>query len=202
MSQPITPMNTSRAYWTCQLLGWGLYGSSQAYNGIVTLPVPWERVVVEITLLNLTAVGFTQLLRVFMLRRGWTKLSMRQLLPRSLVTSVLLGFVLGSAMHFMAVAPLWSLAPIQDQGTLEAIPSPFVALDPLARSGRVNWSLVFFIWIGAVHQHHVGTRAACGRAAPVGAEPGAAVRRAEAAQVAAQSAFPVQLAQQRACAHR
>src|SRR5262245_37310544 len=100
MRQPITPMNTSRAYWTCQLLGWGLYGSSQVYNGIATLPVPWERVVVEITLLNLTAIGFTQLLRIFMLRRGWTKLSMRQLLPRSLVTSVLLGFVLGAAMHF------------------------------------------------------------------------------------------------------
>lgn len=140
-------MNTSRAYWTCQLLGWGLYGSSQAYNAIVTLLVPWERVVVEITLLNLTAIGFTQLLRVFMLRRGWTKLSMRQLLPRSLLTSVLLGFVLGSAMHFMAVAPLWSLDPIQDQIALEAIASPFVALDPLALR-TVNWSLVFFIWIG------------------------------------------------------
>lgn len=139
-------MNTSRAYWTCQLLGWGLYGSSQVYNGIATLPVPWERVVLEITLLNIAAVGFTQLLRVFMLRRGWTRLSMRQLLPRSLVASVLPGLVLGTAMHFMAVAPLWGLEPVQDQALVEAIPPPLRYMDPfLLRS--VNWGLAFFIWI-------------------------------------------------------
>lgn len=146
MTQTIAPMNTSRAYWTCQLLGWGLYGSSQVYNGIATLPVSWERVVVEITLLNLAAIGLTQLLRVFMRRRGWTKLSLAQLLPRSLVTSALLGLLLGSAMHFMAVAPLWGLAPIHDEAALAAIPAPILALDPLALR-TVNWSLAFFIWI-------------------------------------------------------
>jgi two-component system sensor histidine kinase AlgZ len=146
MSQPITPMNTSRAYWTCQLLGWGLYGSAQVYNAIATLPVPWQRIVLEIALLNLAAVGFTQLLRVFMLRSGWSKMSMRQLLPRSLASSVLLGLVLASAMHFMAVAPLWSLAPIQEQGLPEDIPLPIVDLDPLTLR-TLNWSLAFFIWI-------------------------------------------------------
>lgn len=139
-------MNTSRAYWTCQLLGWGLYGSSQAYNAIATLPVPWERVLLEITLLNVAAVGFTQLLRVFMLRRGWTKLGMRQLLPRSLVVSVLLGLVMGTAMHFMAVAPLWGLEPIQDKALLESLPAPILSMDPLTLR-TVNWSLAFFIWI-------------------------------------------------------
>jgi LytS/YehU family sensor histidine kinase len=139
-------MNTSRAYWTCQLLGWGLYASSQVYNAIVTLPVPWERVVLEITLLNLAAVGFTQVLRVFMLRRGWTKLSIRQLVPRSLVVSVLLGSVLAAAMHFMAVAPLWGLDSIQDQAQRETIPLLFRFIDPLMLR-TVNWSLALFIWI-------------------------------------------------------
>ena len=60
MSQGIESMNTTRAYWTCQLLGWGLHGASLAYSGIATLPVPWERVVLEIGLLNLAAVTFTQ----------------------------------------------------------------------------------------------------------------------------------------------
>ena len=94
MRQVITPLETSRAYWTCQLLGWGLYGSSQVYNAIATLPVPWERIVLEVTLLNVLAVALTQVLRVFRLREGWTKLSMRQLLPRSLVASVMMGSVL------------------------------------------------------------------------------------------------------------
>jgi len=138
-------MNTSRVYWTCQLLGWGLYGSSQAYNGIATLPAPWERIVLEITLLNLAAVGFTQVLRVFMLRKGWTKLSMRQLLPRGLVASVLPGLVLAATMHFMAVAPLWSLEPIQDRTAYDAVQAP-LPLDPLTLL-TINWSLAFFIWI-------------------------------------------------------
>ncbi|MET0535166.1 MAG: histidine kinase [Steroidobacter sp.] len=136
-------MNTSRAYWTCQLLGWGLYASSQVYNALATLPVAWERVLVEITLLNVVAIGFTQVLRVYMLRRGWTKLSMRQLLPRSLVASVLPGLVLATAMHFMAVAPLWGLEPIQD---VEAMPPPVEFMSPLMLRS-VNWSLAFFIWI-------------------------------------------------------
>ncbi|HEY4370057.1 MAG TPA: histidine kinase [Steroidobacteraceae bacterium] len=139
-------MNTSRAYWTCQLLGWGLYASSQVYNAIATLPVPWERAVLEIALLNVAAVGFTQLLRVFMLRRGWTKLSIRQLVPRSLGVSVLLGSVLAVAMHFMAVAPLWELESAQDQASLEVIPLPLRYLDPFMLR-TINWSLAFFIWI-------------------------------------------------------
>jgi sensor histidine kinase YesM len=138
-------MSTTRAYWTCQLLGWGLYGSSQVYNAIATLPFSWERLVLEITLLNLAAIGFTQLLRVFMLRRGWTKLSVRQLVPRSLVASALLGLVLSSAMHFMAVAPLWGLDPI-DQAHLEAIPKVIRTMDPLVLRA-INWGLAFFIWI-------------------------------------------------------
>lgn len=55
-------MNTSRAYWACQLLGWGLYGASQVSNAIATLAVPWERIVLEIALLNVAAIGLTHLL--------------------------------------------------------------------------------------------------------------------------------------------
>ncbi|GFE87036.1 sensor histidine kinase [Steroidobacter agaridevorans] len=139
-------MNTSRAYWACQLLGWGLYGSSQVSNAMATLPIPWERIVVEVTVLNLAAIGLTQLLREFMLRRGWKKLSIRQLLPRALVASVLLGSVVASAMHFMAVAPLWGLETIHDPAVLEALPSLLVAMDPVMLR-TVNWSLIFFIWI-------------------------------------------------------
>jgi LytS/YehU family sensor histidine kinase len=103
-------------------------------------------VVLEISLLNVAAVGFTQLLRVFMQRRGWTKLSMRQLLPRSLVASVLLGLVLATAMHFMAVAPMWGLEPIQDRAVIEALPPRLQSIDPLTLR-TLNWSLAFFIWI-------------------------------------------------------
>lgn len=139
-------MNTSRAYWTCQLLGWGLYASTQVYNGVATLPDPWQRIVLEVAALNVAAIGFTHMLRGFMRRRGWTKLPMRQLLPLSLATSVLLGLVLASAMHFMSVAPMWSLQPVEDKAMLEALPPPIRYMDPLVLR-TTNWSLAFFIWI-------------------------------------------------------
>lgn len=138
-------MNTSRAYWTCQLLGWGINASSQMYGAIATLPVPWERVVLEITLLNASALGLTHLLRLCMRHRGWAKLSMRQLLPRSLVASVLLGLALATVMHFMAVAPLWGLGLLHESAALEAIPAPIRYMDPFMLR-LANWSLAFFIW--------------------------------------------------------
>jgi Histidine kinase len=136
---------TSRAYWTCQLLGWGLYGASLAYTAIATLPVPWARVLLEITLLNAIAVGLTQVLRGFMLRHGWTKLSMRGLLPRIVAASILLALPLAVAMHFMAVAPLWGLESVQDRMVLEAFPAPLRNIDPLLLR-TINWALAFFIW--------------------------------------------------------
>ncbi|HEY0939765.1 MAG TPA: histidine kinase [Steroidobacter sp.] len=139
-------MSTSRAYWTCQLLGWGFNASGQMYSAIATLPVPWERVVLEITLLNACALGLTHVLRLFMLRRGWTKQRMRQLLPRAVVASLLLGLLVATVMHFMAVAPLWGLGLIQDTPALEAIPPPIRYIDPFTLR-LANWSIAFFIWI-------------------------------------------------------
>ena len=126
-------------------MGWGLWGASQAYSAIATLPVPWGRVLLEITLLNAAAIGFTQVLRRFMLLRDWTKLSTVGLLPRLLVASVLLALPLAAAMHFMSVAPLWGLEAVEDRALLEAIPEPLQHINPLLLR-TLNWGIAFFIW--------------------------------------------------------
>jgi hypothetical protein len=144
--QPGSATPPSRGYWTCQLLGWGLWGASQAYSAIATLPVPWARVLLDITLLNVAAVGLTQVLRAFMLRRGWTKLNTVGLLPRLLVASVALALPLASAMHFMSVAPLWGLEPVEDRALIAAIPGALQSMDPLLLR-TINWGTAFFIWI-------------------------------------------------------
>ena len=144
--QPSIATPPSRGYRTCQLLGWGLWGASQAYSAIATLPVPWARVLLDITLLNVAAVGLTQVLRAFMLRRGWTQLNTVGLLPRLLVASVTLALPLASAMHFMSVAPLWGLEPVEDRALIEALPGALRHLDPLLLR-TINWSTAFFIWM-------------------------------------------------------
>jgi Histidine kinase len=136
----------ARGYWTCQLLGWGLWGASQSYSAIATLPVPWARVLLDIALLNVAAVGLTQVLRAFMLHRGWTKLNMVGLLPRLLVASVVLALPLALAMHFMSVAPLWGLEPVEDRALIESIPGPLRNMDPLLLR-TINWGTAFFIWM-------------------------------------------------------
>jgi len=55
---------------------------------------------------------------------------------------------------------------------------------------------------GPVLRHHVGARSASSRAAPVRARARAEGRGTTSAQVAAQSALPVQFAEQRACVDR
>ena len=150
---------SSRGYWTCQLLGWGLWGASLAYSAIATLPVPWARVLLDITLLNAAAVGFTQVLRGFMLRRGWTKLSMVGLLPRLLVASVLLALPLavGNALHVGRSTVGTGVG--RGQALLEAIPGPLRNIDPLLLR-TINWSTGLLHLDGPVHRHHVGTRPA------------------------------------------
>src|SRR5262245_52260525 len=85
-----TTKRPSRGYWTCQLLGWGLYSASLAYSAIVTLPAPAPRVLLEFAVLTAAAIGLTQLMRIFMLRAGWTKLGMLALLPRLWIASLIL----------------------------------------------------------------------------------------------------------------
>ena len=136
----------SRGYWTCQLLGWGLYSASLAYSAIVTLPAPAPRVLLEFAVLSAAAIGLTQLTRIFMLRNGWTKLGMLALLPRLLVASLILAMPLAIAMHFMSVAGLWSLDAMKDVAVIESLPGPMRNIDPMLLR-TLNWGSAFFIWM-------------------------------------------------------
>ena len=85
-------MTRTRAYWLCQIVGWTFVaGLSQ-----VTHPQNWAPGEVQTTLLTwvlgaAVAIGLTHAFRIVARRRGWTRLSIRQLIPRGLAASVVLG---------------------------------------------------------------------------------------------------------------
>jgi hypothetical protein len=132
------------SYWACQLLGWSVYGLSQVYNTVLTLHVPIGRAVSEIALLNVAAICLTHGLRRFMRGRAWGTLRMPALLPRVLAASVVLGLVQAAIMHFMAVAPMWELDPVDDAAVVAALPD--ILLNPLVLR-ILNWSVAFLVWI-------------------------------------------------------
>ena len=142
-------------YWACQLLGWGVYGLSQVYNTVLTLHIPLGRAVSEIALLNVAAICLTHGLRRFMRRRAWGTLRMPALLPRVLAASLVLGLVQAAIMHFMAVAPMWELDPVDDAAVVAALPD--ILLNPLLLR-TLNWSVIFAAVDGPVLQHHFGAR--------------------------------------------
>ena len=85
-------MTRTRAYWLCQIVGWTFVaGLSQ-----VTHPQNWAPGEVQTTLLTwvlgaAVAIGLTHAFRIVAHRRGWTRLSIRQVIPRGLAASVVLG---------------------------------------------------------------------------------------------------------------
>lgn len=134
----------ARTYWACQFAGWGLYGLAQLYNAMEALHVPAGRALAEIAALNAAAIALTHLLRIFMRRHRWSALPLRALLPRSVAVSVALGTLLGLAMHFTSIAPMWVLGDIGDEVVLPQVPA--FLLDPMFVR-TCNWSLAFFFWI-------------------------------------------------------
>jgi LytS/YehU family sensor histidine kinase len=85
-------MTRTRAYWLCQIVGWTFVaGLSQ-----VTHPQNWAPGEIQTTLLTwvlgaAVAIGLTHAFRIVARWRGWTRLSIRQLIPRGLAASVVLG---------------------------------------------------------------------------------------------------------------
>ena len=124
-----SPPASTRDYWLCQLAGWGinaifeiwallfLIGSTNIVivAGVVENPtptpapvpaLPWLPVTLQVLALNLAALGLSHALRGFIRRRDWIAKSWLALLPRVIVTGLLLSVPLGYAEGFTYVGLL------------------------------------------------------------------------------------------------
>jgi hypothetical protein len=108
------------AYWSCQVLGWGFNSFAQTYGAASSIAVPLGTAATEILLLNALALVLSHLLRGVIQRQQWHTFALSGLLPRMVLSSVVLGLPVAVAMYFMAVAPMWS-GPIEDFEQLPAI---------------------------------------------------------------------------------
>lgn len=82
-------MNRHRVYWVCQLAGWSVFFAINLI--IVTLfqKFDWERTFL-IALTCVLGLVATHLYRAFVRRRGWLTLSLSQLIPRVLLSTLVL----------------------------------------------------------------------------------------------------------------
>lgn len=126
-------MNRKHAYWLCQVAGWLLYAVIGIVIGVAFQSFSWRYVAAA--LMNV-AVGFalTHLWRWWILKHGWLNLSLRELLPRIILTSVWLAIVwLGFSMIVSLLLSRLSSIPVEVRGGV-------------ALATWFNWSAALFIW--------------------------------------------------------
>jgi two-component system sensor histidine kinase AlgZ len=150
-----TPPASPRAYWACQIVGWGgvaliqilavywfmpgfalvaLTETRPTIEPLATQIPPWTVGVPQILMLHAAALAFSHALRRFARQRHWDLLDWRALAPRIAGAGLVLGLPLGFAMEFMAVGR--ALNP-QPAGTP-------AWLWPLQHS--INWSAFLWVW--------------------------------------------------------
>src|SRR5215469_4107767 len=85
------PGKPSRAYWACQLLGWGGYGLGYYLAVLVPFQSAGPRQIVADFAYCAAGVLGTHLLRARIKSRGWTELSYAAMAPRLVVGALLVG---------------------------------------------------------------------------------------------------------------
>jgi signal transduction histidine kinase len=136
---------STRAYWACQLCGWGLYSVTQSCAAIFFEKLFWVRAVLEVLALNGMGLIFTHQLRAYMRRHNWSSLGLRWRIPRIAAASLLLALPLG------LIASMASIAALQGSETLikelgPGIPPIFYPLIRVVHQ-CTNWTALFAIWL-------------------------------------------------------
>lgn len=127
----------NRAYWSCQLIGWGLYGAADCFSKALIGEWSWPRATAAAVIVIAIGVSLSHALHLFMGQRGWRGMRPGRRIPRILAASLLLA-VLGAVLPTML-----GLATSQSQ----PIPPDWWPLAPFLIE-VLNLALVFLLWNG------------------------------------------------------
>jgi hypothetical protein len=127
-----------RAYWLCQLGGWGVYALAQAVAATVVDHMPWPRTILEVTLIAAIGVGLSHVLDLVIRRNDWRQLRLSARVPRVVGVCAVLS---------LCAAPMMSLFGLASWQTAE-MPAGLPAPQPLTVFvvQGTNWMFLLLFW--------------------------------------------------------
>lgn len=137
-----------RAYWMCQLAGWGLYALGSCFSPALIGEASWLGAALGAGLVLAIGIGLSHGLRLYMGKRGWRGMRLGRRIPRILAASLLLGLLAAPLPTLLGVAPSQS----------QPIPPEWGPLAPFLIE-VIDLSAVFLVWTGcyfgvlAVREH-------------------------------------------------
>ena len=141
----VTRPHASRGYWLCQLGGWGLYSTLQLCAGALLIHLPWARIGIEVLVLNGIGLIFTHRMHAYIRAHNWSSYSLRRLVPRIAIASLLLALPLGLLSLFASVSSLQSSESLIQ----ELAPNIQLHFGPLIRFLHqwASWTTLFALWL-------------------------------------------------------
>jgi hypothetical protein len=135
---PASPHASSRLYWACQLIGWGLYATGNYLGAVFALHPPPLRAAIDLLILSALGLGASHVLHAYIRAHGWARLPNRARVGRVLIASAICGAAI------TAVKISFDLAPWQtgDFPTGLAPLTPLLALVVPA----INWTFLMLLW--------------------------------------------------------
>jgi two-component system, LytTR family, sensor kinase len=86
-------MNRKKAYWICQLTGWLILGLVNIFFSLTFGSFSWQRII-EIIYQSFVGISFTHIFRDFIKKSNWLNLPLKNVIPRILITNLLLGIMM------------------------------------------------------------------------------------------------------------
>jgi len=133
------------AYWLCQTGGWGILSLLKIWTAADWQHLPAVSAAVAIVLLNAAGLVFTHVLRSFIHRHDWQRLSIPHLALRIVAASLVLALPLAQAMAFTPVATMqlpdsW-LHGVPSRWNIDLLPVLTLTVNVC------NWTLIFATWL-------------------------------------------------------
>jgi hypothetical protein len=125
------PRASSRLYWLCQFIGWGLYAVGNFVAALVVLHPPVGRSAFDLLILSALGLGSSHALRAYMGAHGWARLPRTARIGRVLLASSICGVAIATVKALFGLAP-WQTAPLQR----------FLVLVVPA----LNWTFLMLLW--------------------------------------------------------
>jgi len=121
----------NRLYWLCQILGWGTFIILNFLIISSIKELKWDRVVIGIYFV-FSGISFTHIFRDIIKKRNWLELPLKQIIPRVLISSLLLGLAIYGMVYLVSFF----------SGTM--VKHDYTAIKPVI--GIINTSAISLLW--------------------------------------------------------